>query len=512
MRDHAFDVTNGTMVKAKRINKVRQYHNGRRRTLSDHWRMTVEPTNTDEDVTVALATRDCDERGALCSADGGKLVGPPSLTLEAPDTPLHVSIADATGDEDDGEIVFTLSLSRATDDIVEVDLETTTEGRATEGVDFWKKANGLRVFYPGDTSLGVSVWLIDDEVDDDGETVIVQLTEARLVSSGDRTQFGNVKGPATISDDKATGTISNSDALPRALLARFGRAAAVHVVEHVEERLAAPREPGFRGEVAGRELRRGMERDAALNLVSQLGGSAAGAHAPGAGIHGPMSGSPMAGAAALGTLGLAAAGSPPGSVAGPMGVAAGPMEAVAGPAGGPLGQGLLSLGLGGDGLLTGSAFSMNHETRQGGILSFWSRGAHSSFYGREGDLALDGAVRTTMFGADYAKGPFGRGPVAGEQPGPGRLRRGVGRPRGVGGDGALPVAGLQADREGHGVGRDRLRGGRPAADARRRPGPGRAGPRRQEHRCGNLSRRRRRVRDRSAVHCGWGRRVADAAA
>ena len=28
-------------------NKVRQYHNGRRRTLSDHWRMTVEPTNTD---------------------------------------------------------------------------------------------------------------------------------------------------------------------------------------------------------------------------------------------------------------------------------------------------------------------------------------------------------------------------------------------------------------------------------------------------------------------------------
>ena len=406
MRDHAFEVTNGTMVKAKRINKVREYRNGQRRTLSDHWRMTVEPTDTDEDVTVALATRDCDEQGALCSAGGGKLLDPPSLTLEAPATPLHVSIADATGDEDDGKIDFTLSLSRATDDIVEVDLETTTEGTATEGVDFRKIANGLRVFFPGDTSLTVSVWLIDDALDDDGETVIVQLTEARLVSTGDRTQFGNVKGPATISDDKATGTISNADAVPRALVARFGRAAAAHVVEHVEERLAAPREPGFEGRFAGRELRRGMERDAALDLLSQLGGSPPGAHAPGAGSHGPTSGWPMAGAAPLGTLGLAAGGPPPGSAAGTTGGAAGPMRGVAGPAGGPLGRGLLSLGLGGDGLLTGSAFSMSRETRQGGILSFWSRGAQSSFYGREGDLALDGAVRTTMFGADYARGPL----------------------------------------------------------------------------------------------------------
>ena len=53
---------------------------------------------------------------------------------------------------------------------------------------------------------------------------------------------------------------------------------------------------------------------------------------------------------------------------------------------------------------TGSAFVMNHETRRGGILSFWSRGAQSQFAGREGELSLDGRVSTTMFGADYAKG------------------------------------------------------------------------------------------------------------
>ena len=49
---------------------------------------------------------------------------------------------------------------------------------------------------------------------------------------------------------------------------------------------------------------------------------------------------------------------------------------------------------------------MNHETRRGGILSFLSRGAQSQFAGRDGKLSLDGRVRTTMFGADYAKGPL----------------------------------------------------------------------------------------------------------
>ena len=35
-----------------------------------------------------------------------------------------------------------------------------------------------------------------------------------------------------------------------------------------------------------------------------------------------------------------------------------------------------------------------------------SRGARSSFSGREGALSLGGDVRTTMVGADYAKGPL----------------------------------------------------------------------------------------------------------
>ena len=70
------------------------------------------------------------------------------------------------------------------------------------------------------------------------------------------------------------------------------------------------------------------------------------------------------------------------------------------------GRGLLEMGLGGGDVLTGSAFALNREIRRGGVVSLWSRGARSRFSGREGALSLGGEVRTTMFGADYARGPL----------------------------------------------------------------------------------------------------------
>ena len=209
----------------------------------------------------------------------------------------------------------------------------------------------------------------------------------------------------TIEDDKATGTINNADALPRALLARFGRAAAVHVVEHVEERMQAPREPGFAGRFAGRELRRGMERDVALDFLSELGGMASTGPTGGA-LHGPRAGAPAAGLpASPGTPGLAGGGGRSAAGVGALDAMAGLPGSGMGPHGG-LGGGLLDSAFGGDDVLTGSAFALNRETRGGGIVSFWSRGAQSHFAGREGALALDGAVRTTMVGADYARGPL----------------------------------------------------------------------------------------------------------
>ena len=71
----------------------------------------------------------------------------------------------------------------------------------------------------------------------------------------------SIASSGQLTDTEATGTIANHDPLPRALVARFGRTAAVHVAEHVEARIEALREPGFRGRLAGQELRRTGARE-----------------------------------------------------------------------------------------------------------------------------------------------------------------------------------------------------------------------------------------------------------
>ena len=321
----------------------------------------------------------------------GTITAPSTTTTTVPG--LTIRIRDATGDEDDGWLDFKVRLSRKHNDYVCYDFETISGGTAAEGTDYLKFPKATYWMQIGKRVDKPFVRLIDDSVNDNGETVKVKISNAHVC--GDPSQT------VSITRAEATGTIRNSDPLPRALMARFGRTAAVHVVEHVEERLAAPREVGVEAQVAGRQLRPGMARELALDVLSQLG-SSAGRHAPGAGSPGARSGSPMG--AAAGSIGLGAGmGGPAG---GGMGVAADPMNGMAGPDGGLFDRGLRSMGLGGEHLLTNSSFALTRETRQGGILSFWSRGARSSFAGREEALSLGGDVRTTMFGADYAKGPL----------------------------------------------------------------------------------------------------------
>ena len=324
------------------------------------------------------------------TSDGRGLESAVSATVAGP---VGIAVADAQVEEAVGAVLaFVVTLERAASGTVTVDYAT-ADGTATAGADYTATSGTLR-FAAGETSTTVSVTVLDDAHDDGGETVTLTLSNP----SGGR-----------LTDGQATGTIKNRDPLPRALLARFGRTAAVHVVEHVEERIAAPRAPGVEGRFAGRALRPGMAREMALSFLNRLGGSA-GAHPLGGGARGPLGGLPAGGMGSHGTPGLAAdtpmaaAGGPMGAVSG-LGATAGPLGA-AGPAGGLNGGGLLQMGLGGGDLLTGSAFAMNRETRHGGILSFWSRGAQSHFAGREGALSLSGDVRTTMFGADYAKGPL----------------------------------------------------------------------------------------------------------
>ena len=305
----------------------------------------------------------------------------------------RLSVADAEAEENvDNTIDFTVTLERAVSGTVSVDY-TTEDGSAQAGADY-TATSGTLTFSAGERSKTVRVDLLDDAHDEGEETFTLVLS--------------NPAG-GVIVDGRATGRIENHDPLPRALMARFGRTAAVHVVEQVEERLQAPREPGVEGRFAGQELRPGMERDLASRLLGGAAGPLGGAASPLGGAASPLGGVPGVMGGMAGPLGGVVPGVMGGAAA--PGAAAGLMQPggvwmASGGLGGSMagGRGLLDMA-GGD-MLTGSAFAVNRETRRGGVLSFWSRGARSSFTGREGALALGGDVRTTMFGADYAKGPL----------------------------------------------------------------------------------------------------------
>ena len=411
LRDSAFTVTNGSVRAAERVVK------GENR----RWRIGVRPSSND-DLTITLAA------GAVSTESGRPLSNTVSATVAGP---VGISVADARVEEGAGAVLaFAVTLSRAATSAFSVDYAT-SDGSAQAGADY-TAASGTLSFQAGDSSKTIEVSVLDDAHDEGEETLTLTLSNA----SG-----------AWLSDGEATGTIENTDLMPAALLARFGRATAEQVVTHIEERMAAPRQRGFRARFAGRELRSGQERDFALGFLTQfaqpmgmgpagaaaMGGAAPmgmGSHAPGAatggtgmpgmGVPGTAGSMGMVGSTGVGgSIGMGGASMPGmggvsgmGGMPGAMGTAGrhAPMGAAAGPAGygradTAHGGGLFdSMGMGGD-LFSNSEFELNRESR-GGILSFWSRSSRSHFTGMEDALSLNGDVRTTMFGADWARGPL----------------------------------------------------------------------------------------------------------
>ena len=361
-----FAVTGGSIEKASRLSAGK--NNG--------WTLRILPSGLG-DVTVRVnGTTACSTAPGVCTADGRKLAGGLSVSSAGP---AALSVADAEVEEGaDATLAFVVTLSKARFVTTTVQYAT-ADGSATAGADY-TLTSGTLTFGRLETMKTVSVPVLDDGHDEGSETITLTLSNASGARLGDAT---------------ATGTITNSDPLPQALLARFGRTAAVHVVEQVQERIDAPREVGFEAQFAGRQLRSGMEREMAAEFLSRLAPSL-GANRVGAGVQHPMSGSTVADRGAFGTPGL-----PDGAS-----MAANPMGRMPGTDGGlnPLGH--FGMGLRGGNMLTGSAFELSRETRRGGILSWWSRGAQSQFAGREGELSLDGRVSTTMAGADYAAGPL----------------------------------------------------------------------------------------------------------
>ena len=114
-----------------------------------------------------------------------------------------ISIADASAAENAGHLLFGVSLSRAFQKTVKVDFETISGGTATEGEDYHARRTYTHVILAGDRTAQMGFALIEDAIDDAGETVKARLSNARVVDA-----YGNLISFLDITRDEATGTIT----------------------------------------------------------------------------------------------------------------------------------------------------------------------------------------------------------------------------------------------------------------------------------------------------------------
>ena len=334
LRDHALTVVDGD------IDTLWQVKDDEGKKRNDLWAIRLMPTSS-RDLELALAaTTDCDAEGAICTADKRPLSSAISLTVPGP--AHEITVADAEVDEGPGaELEFVVSLSEAAPYRVKVDYET-EDDTATAGLDY-TAVSGQLTFERGETAKTVTVPVLDDDHDDDGETLTLRLSNPTR---------------ATIADGEAVGTIRNRDMMPSAWLARFGRTVAEQVLDSVEERISATPRAGVEVKLAGQGV-----------------GGAGNAGRDGDGEEEAMS------SWLRGETEAADAGRP------------GPGEDY---------REVTALEL-----LTGSSFrfAAAGDGTGGGLVSFWGRGASSRFDGREGDLVLSGEVTSALFGADWTRGP-----------------------------------------------------------------------------------------------------------
>ena len=124
-------------------------------------------------------------------ADGDRQ-GSYRLTVTRATSSIRVS--DTEAHEEDGVLVFLVVLDEASAQPVTVRYAT-ADGTAVAGVDY-EPAFGELEFARGETEKRVEVALIDDNVEDNGETFVLRL--------------GNAMG-AVLADSEGTGTIRNTD-------------------------------------------------------------------------------------------------------------------------------------------------------------------------------------------------------------------------------------------------------------------------------------------------------------
>ena len=340
----------------------------------DRWRIRIQPSSH-QAVTVTLSpSPPCGAAGAVCTEDGRTFTTALATRIQGPP---GLAVADAEVEEAAGAtLAFAVTLSRAPSGTVTVGYAT-SDGTATAGSDY-TATSGTLTFAAGETAKTVPVPVLDDNHDEGSETLTLTLS--------------NPSG-AYLADGTATGTITNTDHMPQAWIARFGRTVADQVLDAVEERLRS-------GGTAGMSV--------------SLGGQTIG----GAGLNAKSD--EESGAASDGTSA---------SLFGATAADAGETARVK-----ALSDWLSqetdekdrsngwSRTMTGRELLMGSSFSLAAQTDGGGFAGLWGRMAQTSFAGREGSLSLDGDVTTGLLGADYASGRWMTGLVLSHSIGEGGYR------------------------------------------------------------------------------------------
>ena len=341
----------------------------------DHWQIRIQPSSH-EAVTVTLSpSPPCGATGAVCTEDGRTFTAALATRIQGPP---GLAVADAEVEEAaNASLAFAVTLSRAPSGTVTVDFAT-SDGTATAGSDY-TATSGTLTFAAGETAKTVPVPVLDDDHDEGSETLTLTLS--------------NPSG-AYLADGTATGTITNTDAIPQAWIARFGRTVADQVLNAVEERLRS-------GGTAGMSV--------------SLGGQTIGSAGPKAEADG-KSGAASGGTSA--SLFGATAAADAGETA--------RVKALSDWLSQETEEKDRSSGwsrtMTGRELLMGSSFSLAAQTDGGGFAGLWGRMAQTSFAGREDSLSLDGDVTTGLLGADYASGRWMTGLVVSHSIGEGGYR------------------------------------------------------------------------------------------
>ena len=172
--------------------------------------------------------------------EGRYTVGATPATTTAPvrnRDPL-LRVANATVREGpQAQLSFDVSLDRAAAVTVTVDYAT-SDGTATAGADYTATSSTLS-FAAGETQKTITVAVLDDAHDEGTETLTLTLSNAR---------------GAAIDNATATGRIINTDPMPAAWLARFGRTGATQVLGLLDARFDEARAPASQLTLGGRPV------------------------------------------------------------------------------------------------------------------------------------------------------------------------------------------------------------------------------------------------------------------